>query len=70
MPPAFGTARSEMNEIRGTRQVNGDGKLRPADTFARNFYIVAGSRVSLDSIVYSFKTGDSPETNSPELLLV
>ena len=25
-------------------------------------FYVAGTRVSLDSIVYSFKTGDSPET--------
>jgi uncharacterized protein (DUF433 family) len=25
-------------------------------------YYVAGTRVSLDSIVYSFKSGDSPET--------
>lgn len=35
-------------------------------------YYVAGSRVSLDSIVYSFKAGDSPETirqNFPSLSL-
>ena len=25
-------------------------------------FYVAGTRVSLDSIVYSFKSGDSPET--------
>jgi uncharacterized protein (DUF433 family) len=27
-------------------------------------FYVAGTRVSLDSIVYSFRTGDSPETIS------
>jgi uncharacterized protein (DUF433 family) len=35
-------------------------------------YYVAGTRVSLDSIVYSFKGGDSPETirqNFPSLTL-
>ena len=31
------------------------------------FYIT-GTRVSLDSTVYSFKAGDSPETIRPELL--
>ena len=35
-------------------------------------FYVAGTRVSLDSIVYSFKAGDSPETirqNFPSLTL-
>jgi uncharacterized protein (DUF433 family) len=35
-------------------------------------YYVAGTRVSLDSLVYSFKSGDSPETirqNFPSLTL-
>lgn len=35
-------------------------------------YYVAGTRVSLDSIVYSFRSGDSPETtrqNFPSLSL-
>ena len=36
-------------------------------------YYVAGTRVSLDSIVYAFKDGESPETirqNFPSLTLV
>lgn len=35
-------------------------------------YYVAGTRMSLDSVVYSFKSGDSPETirqNFPSLTL-
>ncbi len=35
-------------------------------------YYVAGSRVSLDSVVYCFRSGDSPETirqNFPDLSL-
>ena len=34
----------------------------PYVDFRSGGYYVAGTRVSLDSIVYSFRSGDSPET--------
>jgi predicted RNase H-like HicB family nuclease/uncharacterized protein (DUF433 family) len=69
----------ELQEARRTGALRGHGMMNEGDVVAKEYvenvegtYRVAGSRVSLDSIVYGFREGLSPETiaeNFPALTL-